>query len=379
MARRLLLDEWDSPVAKKQGKTRSACEFAGMYLLYLFFAWTPFAICRVVATIAADVWRLVDRRHRLLAVNQSMEHLGMGRAEAEALIRDNYRHYALLFVEVAKLRAMPLEEVRRRTDYNGCDRKMADILSRGKGMIVVTGHLGNWEWGSVVLGMLDAVSGAIARPLDNPRADRFVNEIRSRTGVTVWSKFHCMCRALATLKRGEGFVAVADQDGGRKGCMAPFLNRAGSTMATPVDVAIRTGAPLYVGAVMRAGEPGRFVLESGRVHWPRRNADPAEERIRLLTAVNADLSAIIRKYPEQWIWIHKRWKTMAIEPARPAPPRAAGVAAFPTRRGRGAGAYAPLSSRVSGRMSEPCRSLLAAASELPRLVNAGTASGRARR
>ncbi len=244
-------------------------------------------------------------------MNQSMDRLGISESEARELTKRNYRHYLLFFMEVARLKRMSDAEVDRRTDRNGCDVIMRDILAKGKGMVVVTGHLGNWEWGAVAMGMLGVVHGFIARPLDNPYLDAFINRLRERTGATVWDKYGSMRKGLGALRKGQGLVAVADQDGGKNGCRAPFLGKEATSMTAPVELAIRNGAPVFVGAVMRAGtEDLRFVMVPKRVHWPVAGADPKAEVARLMTEVNADLSEIIREYPEQWIWIHNRWKSV---------------------------------------------------------------------
>ncbi len=296
---------------KQQGKVRSLLEYAGLWGLHGYLSRAPRSVRSATVKAVASLWRRLDDRHSRIAMQQMVDRLGLTHDEAAELVVQNYRHYASLVAEISKLRALSLEEILNRTDVNGADRIMKDALAKGRGLVSVTGHLGNWEWGCVVMGVLGTVSGVIARPLDNPYIDNFVNEIRSRSGVTVWSKFNSMRPALAALRRGEGFVAVVDQDGGRRGYMAPFLGKPGSTMAAPIDMAINAGAPLYVGAMMRAPGDCRFIIESGRIHWPNQDADPDAERIRLLTDINEDLSAIIRKYPEQWIWIHKRWKTAA--------------------------------------------------------------------
>ncbi len=295
-------------MAKNQGKIRSWVEYAGVMLGYALLTWPPVWLSRSIAIALADVWRILDRKHRLLAMNQSMERLDIDAAHARRLVRDNYRHYGLFIMEVARLRRMPPGEVMRRTNLNGCDAIMADTLARGKGLIVVTGHIGNWEWGAVVLGVLNVVEGLIARSLDNPLVDAFIRDIRQSTGAAVWDKFGSMRKALFTLKRGGGFVAVMDQDAGKRGFPAPFLGKDGSTMIAPVELAIRTGAPLFVGAIVR-NDAGDFTMIPKRVHWPAPGADPSAETQRLAIAINADLSEIIREYPEQWIWIHRRWKT----------------------------------------------------------------------
>ncbi|MCL2001766.1 MAG: lysophospholipid acyltransferase family protein, partial [Planctomycetes bacterium] len=288
-------------------------EYFSVMLGYALLAYPPLPVSKAVVFFLAAVWRLLTRRHRIRIMTQSMDRLGLGEAEAKRLVKANYRHYLLVFMEVARLNRMSDDEAALRTDINGSDRIMADILAKGKGMVLITGHLGNWEWGAVMLGRLKAVDGFIARPLDNPRLDLFVNRIRERTGAAVWSKKGAIRKALAALRNARGLVAVADQDGDRHGIPAPFLGKPGTTMPAPVDLAIRVGAPLFVGAVMRAEGDLKFVMVPKRVHWPRPDADPAEERVRLATAMNEDLSEIIREYPEQWIWIHNRWKSVEVE------------------------------------------------------------------
>lgn len=297
-------------MAKKRSKIRNMIEYAGVLVGYVLLAWLPWTLSAFIARLGGDIWRRADKRHRLLAESQSMDRLGIDREAARRLVRDNYRHYALAMMEVARLRRLSPDEALRRTRVNGFDEVMNGALAHGKGLVLVTGHVGNWEWGAVVGGMLGDVEGLIARPLDNPLIDRFIRDIRESTGATVWDKLGSMRRALGALRAGKAIVAVVDQDGGRKGTPAPFLGKDSSTMSGPVDLAIRTGAPLFVGAMMRDPGPGRFVMISKRVHWPDADADPETERSRLAADINADLSEIIRSYPEQWIWIHRRWKTV---------------------------------------------------------------------
>lgn len=300
---------------KKYGKIRIWTEYAGVMLGYVLLAWLPAGMARVCACFMGDLWRMLDKRHRLLAMRQSMDRLGIDEGRARVLVRDNYRHYALFVMETARLRRMPSSEVVRRTRMNGCDRMMCDLLARGKGMILVTGHLGNWEWGAVILGMLDVVDGMIARPLDNPLIDRFVRGIRESTGASVWDKCGSMRKALSAVRKGRGVVAVMDQHGGSRGVSVPFLDKEGGTMSAPVELAIRTGAPLYVVAMVRDGVSGGFSMQPKRVHWPVTGTDPESEKVRLATAINADLSELIREFPEQWIWIHRRWRAFAAQAA----------------------------------------------------------------
>ncbi|MCC8190903.1 MAG: hypothetical protein LIP77_09790, partial [Planctomycetes bacterium] len=117
-----------SVMGKVQGKLRTLAEYAGLLTAYALLAWPPLVVSRGIARLMADAWRRLDRRHRRRAEGQCRERLGVSRAEARRLIRDNYRHYAKIVMEVARLRRMPIAEVMRRTDTNGCDHSGAGVL-----------------------------------------------------------------------------------------------------------------------------------------------------------------------------------------------------------------------------------------------------------
>lgn len=292
-----------------QRKLRTYAEYALFIWVYWHFVIPPYCVARFFAYIIADLWRTFDKKHSRLVIEHSMDRLGIDAVQAAKLLKDNYRSYALFCVEVSRLRRMGRQEIPLHVDYNGSDRLIQELLAKGKGLIIVTGHLGNWEWGAVMLGLFEGIEGVIARPLDNPLIDKFVIDIREKSGVKVWSKFGALRNALSALKRGKGFVTVIDQDAGGSGIMIPFLGKSASTIGAPADLALRAGSPVLVGAVIRSGKGLHFTLVTKNIHWPDLSADPDTEKKRLLTGINDDLSAIIKEYPEQWIWRHRRWKT----------------------------------------------------------------------
>lgn len=297
-------------MAKEIGKFRAILEYVGARTAAAGLAYLPFFLSKRLAYFLGDVWRTIDRRHEKLVIDQSMDRLGIDADAAKRLARANYRHYALFAVEFCRLGRLSPEQVMRRIDVRDTAKTMTDLLAEGNGLVVLTGHLGNWEYGSTVMGALKLADGFIARPLDNPLIDAYVNRIRGKTGAEVWEKQGSMRHALAALRKGRSLVAVVDQDGGRLGCKAPFLGKDSSTMIAPIDLAIRKGSPLYVAAMMRRADYNGFEFVGKRVHRPIPGADPEEERRRLAIAVNEDLGEIIREYPEQWIWIHRRWRTV---------------------------------------------------------------------
>ena len=296
-------------MAKTQSAFRNHVEYAGLLLGSLLLGWTPLFLAKALANALADIWRWIDKRHRRRIIEQSMSCLAIDQPAAERLARDNYRHYMYAVLEIIRLSRMDLKIAMQRLEVGTAEKEVQVALAAGKGVVVITGHLGNWEWGCMALGQVGAVEGVIARSLDNPLIDAAINKTRRRSGVEVWYKQGAIRKAMSALRRARGFAAVIDQDAGRNGVMVPFLGRPASTMSLPVELALRTGSPIIVLALMRDGEVMRFKSVNGPILWPDADADPEQEKMRLLTAVNNELTEIIRNHPEQWIWILNRWKT----------------------------------------------------------------------
>ena len=220
-----------------------------------------------------------------------------------------YRHLGTMIAEFVRLPDLTRASAEAAVDWQGALQRIEGLLGEGKGLIFATGHIGNWEASGAIFQLMGISAGAIARPLDNPLLDTYINGIRQATGQEIWDKFGAMRSVLRVLRKGEPFGILVDQDAGKRGVFAPFFGIEASTIPTVADLAIRTGAPILVAGMHRAAEPMRYRLT---VCDPLR-VDPANdataERERLLREMNAQLETVIRRHPEQWLWLHRRWKT----------------------------------------------------------------------
>ncbi len=262
-----------------------------------------------------------DRRHRERCVDQMMAALGgsLPRREVMAVVRDMYRHLGIMLAEFVRIPTLTIEDTDRLVEWDGNDVRIREMLARGKGAIFATGHVGNWEVCGAVFALKGFSSGAVARPLDNPYLDRYVKSVRQSRGQRIWDKFGVLRRLVKTLKNGEGFGILVDQDAGQRGLFVPFFGIEASTIPTHADLALLTGAPIMAVGFHRIGGPMRFTVRCGPPRWPDPAADKEQERHRLLALVNADLEAIIRRDPSQWLWLHRRWKTRPPAELSPKP------------------------------------------------------------
>ncbi len=184
-----------------------------------------------------------------------------------------------------------------------------EMLNARQPVILVTGHLGNWE----VLGYLLAVLGydinAIARPIDNPLINDWILGIRERKGLKIITKWDATDRMLAVLREGGGLAFIADQNAGDRGMFVPFFGRLASTYKSIGLLAMRKGVPVVCGYAHRVGTG--FQFEAGVVDVIRpEDWEGQPDPLYYITARYCRaLEMMVRMKPEQYLWMHRRWKS----------------------------------------------------------------------
>lgn len=212
-------------------------------------------------------------------------------------------------------------QVQRRLRFHGTWDALREDVARGRGGLVVTGHLGNWELGAFGVRHHGADLRVMARPLDSPVLDALITPRRGGAERVI-PKVGGLKAVLRTLRAGGWVALLADQNAGRHGLFVPFFGLPASTFPTPAALAVRLDVPLYLGVCLRRpGREARFDVHLERLAPPQTDG-PRAERVRLLlAALNRALEAWIRRAPEQYNWAHRRWKTRpangAAEPGAP--------------------------------------------------------------
>ncbi len=297
-------------MARKLSAPRLWSEYLLVSSLAFVLRALPLRLAAALGRVLGIVYYGVDRRHRTGATARIRDAYGPGLPDTEVsrIVKDMYRHFGIMMAEFVRIPTLNAGNLDWHVDWNGIDREVEGIMAEGKGLIMVTGHIGNWEMAGASFAIKGYSAGAVARPLDNAFLDRAVREIRESSGQQIWDKIGALRRAARVLKAGRGFGILVDQDAGRQGVFVPFFGIQASTIPTPADLALSRGCPIMTIAIQRLS-PMRFIFHHGRVLRPDPSADREDERLRLLRAINEDLEAIIRQAPEQWIWNHRRWKT----------------------------------------------------------------------
>jgi len=286
-------------------------EYAAVRLAAFLFRALPLPAAVGLGRGLGAAFHRLDGRHRERVVSQVLTAFQgeFTDADARRVAREMYRHLGTMLVEFIRVPMLAREALPLMVDWGGHDRTIAAIVDRGKGAIFATGHIGNWEMSGGVFHQMGFMDGAIARPLDNPLLDAYVYRIRRSHGQQIWEKFGALRPVLRALREGRGIGILVDQDAGQRGVFVPFFGRPASTMPTPADLALHTGAPLVPCAFQRLDRPLHYRFTMREPLYADPESDPAAERLRLLEGMNQGLEGIIREAPAQWLWLHRRWKT----------------------------------------------------------------------
>jgi len=183
------------------------------------------------------------------------------------------------------------------------------VMLQGKGALLLTAHFGSWELAGYLLATYGFDIVAIMRPLDNEYLNRFVVRTRQRRGLRLINKKGATAEAEEIIRSGAALGFIADQNAGRKGMFVDFFGVQASAYKSIGLLAMAMEAPIIVGYARRVGD--RFFYEVGvqRIIHPHEWRDQADP-LRWITQENtAAIETFVRKWPEQYLWIHRRWKS----------------------------------------------------------------------
>ncbi len=262
-------------------------------------------LARSLAWLFHDVLRV---RGKVVDENLAYAFTELTPAERARLARRMWEHLFLLVLEVAHApRKIHQTNWREFVGLNN-QRELVRALLDDRPTLIVTAHLGNFEVGGYVLGILGFPTYTIARTLDNPFLDRFVNRFRGGTGQRIIPKNGGYDQIVEVLSRGGTMTFLADQYAGSKGCWVEFFGRPASAHKAIALLALEHNARVSVSASRRQGRPMRFVLDNHAMIDPQEAADSRNTIPELTQLYTSRLEELIRHAPDQYWWLHRRWK-----------------------------------------------------------------------
>ena len=234
----------------------------------------------------------------------------------QRLAREAWQHLGMTVVELARLLRRPLEATLRELTLEGLEHMHGVMREHGRGLIL-TAHLGNWEYLSLVQCLIEYPVAIVVRPLDSPVLDDQAVAMRSKTGVDLIDKRGALRPTLEALRRGGLVTILLDQNAGRReGVFVPFFGRPASTSRSLAVLALRTRTPILPIFIRRAGT-GRHHVTVEPPLLPAASSDPDAAVVELTARCTQAVEAAIRRAPAQWLWAHDRWRTRPPTAVRP--------------------------------------------------------------
>jgi len=289
---------------------RHRIEFCAAWLFVHLLGALPRSWARAVGALLGRVaYACLGRLRRVGLRNLELAFPEMPAAERETILRLEYRNLGWLLAEFCRMSGYTPEFASRFIRYEGLEHYLA-ARDRGQGVLVLTGHLGAWELSSFYHSLAGYPMGMVIRRLDNPLVDAMVNRIRCRHGNRVLHKDDFARGLLAAMRAGETVGILMDTNmTPPQGLFAPFFGVQACTASGLARVALKTGAAVLPGFLLWEEAERRYVLrfysELALASSGDAEADAADNTARF----NAVLESVVREYPSQWLWMHRRWKT----------------------------------------------------------------------
>ena len=256
---------------------------------------------RGLGTVA---WHVARRERNRAIRNIAIAFPEWSDAQRRRTIREMFRHFGVSLFELAWLPNMNDQSRAATTDIEGLE-EILPLLDSGTGVIMFTAHIGNWEWLSYVMGTFGRPVSVLHRERDQPEMNRYIIELRARAGVnTIGRGTTSSAREMIqTLRRGGMLAFVIDQNIRTESVKVPFFGKPALTPLGPVKFAIRTEAMISVSYIHRDAA-GRHHARFLPPFQCRRDDDP----VALAARITKEYEEQIRRHPEQWVWVHDRWR-----------------------------------------------------------------------
>jgi KDO2-lipid IV(A) lauroyltransferase len=297
-------------MAKERSQVVDYLVYLGVRVTVAVLQMLPMETAYFLARILGRLGYVVDRRHRRVAL-VNVEHAFGGRLtdrQRLKLVRAVYDHFAKVIVEIALIpRKLHLGNWKKRVTLDNVAQAVSCVLS-DRPTIIVTGHFGNWEMAGYLVAAIGIKSYAIARDLDNRYLHEFVQRFRQWSGQTILSKTRDFARILRVLADGELLISVGDQSAGPRGYFVEFFGRSASTHKGVALLAMKYNAPVIVGYALREGRGFHYRVGCSNALDPRDYLDSADPAVALTQDFTRALETVIRRTPEQYLWLHNRWK-----------------------------------------------------------------------
>ena len=268
----------------------------------------PHKVLLYIGKLLGILYYNLIAKERKRAIEQMRLSLDNTEAEAAELVKKSFINMGRSFLEILYTPRLNKNNINDFVDPTGLEKVKA-ALAEGHGVVILTGHVGNWEWMAASVALNGLPTTTIVKPQPNAQHTRILNEYREMVGVEVFSRGTSELLAAArALKKGKILGFLADQDAGPGGAFIDFFGRKASTPLGPAVFAHKFLSPIVPLFIVRR-EDGKHRLIVGDIMRYEDTGNMDEDLLNLTKKMTKFVENVIRENPTQWLWFQKRWNT----------------------------------------------------------------------
>ncbi len=291
----------------KSKRFRNILEFLGLKFIWLITQILSYQLAirvsRVLSFLTFSVFR-VRRDVTIQNLQQAFPEKNIG--ECTYLAKKIYDHFGRVAMDFLYMSRLIPERLLQIIHFEN-EAVLQEALKRRKGVVLNGGHLGNWEFLAAIIPLKGYPTHIIVGTQRNNLADKWINSNRLLAGSKIIHVGGAVRKALQALGQGECVALLSDQDAGKDGQFVPFFGRKASAPVGAALLALRSGAPIiYSQCILKNG---RYVVEFKEIKTSDLDGPTQGNLWELTRRFTEILEENVRKYPEQWFWMHRRWKT----------------------------------------------------------------------
>jgi Kdo2-lipid IVA lauroyltransferase/acyltransferase len=299
---------------KRKSSFKARVEYAAAYLVIGFLSYLPRGAAVRIGIVAGRLaYRILGGQRRVAMRNLELAFPEKPSKERLEIAKNSFENLGRVLGEVSQFRKATPESIRSLVEIKFDDesrRLYEKVKAEKRGVLIVTGHMGNWELLVMAFAVQHEPISYLARPLDNHLLENATVAMRSRFGNRPISKRNSAMLAISILREGGFLGILADVNAHPKeGVFVPFFGIPACTASGAAMIAIRSNSLIFPAFCVWDIKEGRYTFVRGAVIEPVDSGNRKEDIVAITAAYTREIEKVIRDYPDQWMWIHKRWKT----------------------------------------------------------------------
>ena len=282
------------------------------YKFVMFMSWLvchmPYRLLMAAGRVLGNLYYLLVKKERERAVAQMMPALNLSEDEARKVVRESFVNLARNVLEILYMPHLNEKNFEQYIEIDHLER-LKEALAEKKGVVIVTGHIGTWEWLSASFTLNGLPVTAIAKPQPNMQYTNALNDLRKTIHVEIFSRGTSeLLSAARALRQGKILGFLSEQDGGPGGAFLPFLGKIASTPMGAAVFAYKFNSPVVPAFIIRQPN-GKHKVLVGEIMRYEDTGDTDKDLFNFTARMTKIVEQVIRDNPTQWLWFQKRWNT----------------------------------------------------------------------